>query len=59
MLETSDREDDRLRAGLDLTYAINESWSVETGYYYTNNDSNSELYKYDQHVANLGLAWNF
>lgn len=58
-LEDSDREDDRLRAGLDLTYAINESWSVETGYYYTNNDSNSELYKYDQHVVNLGLAWNF
>lgn len=58
-LETKDREDERWRTGLDLSYAINESWSIEASYAYTDNRSESELYTYDQHVVSMGVAWKF
>jgi hypothetical protein len=59
ILESDNRRDNRLRVGADATYALNESWNIEAGYYYTKNNSNSGLYKYDQHVINLGFAWKF
>ena len=58
-LEEKDRRDERFRAGLGLTYRINEAWSVEAGYQYTRNHSTSELYKYDQHFVSTGIAWSF
>jgi opacity protein-like surface antigen len=59
ILETRDRRDERVRAGLGLTYRINEAWSLEAGYQYTHNHSTSALYKYDQHFINTGIAWSF
>ncbi|MCL1890375.1 MAG: surface lipoprotein assembly modifier [Desulfovibrionaceae bacterium] len=59
ILETEDREDDRFRAGLTLTYRLSESWAIESGYQYTRNSSNSALYKYEQHFVNAGLVWSF
>ena len=59
VLENKDRQDDRLRLGLGLTYRINESWAVEAGYQYTSNVSKSELYTYGQHFVNTGIVWNF
>jgi opacity protein-like surface antigen len=58
-LETRDRRDDRRILGTDLTYAINDAWSLEFGYQYRNTDSTSNLYTYDQHVARMGVAWSF
>jgi len=58
-LETRDRKDERLRVGADLSYAINEAWSIEVSYYYANTFSTCNLYKYDQHVISLGVAWKF
>lgn len=58
-LEEDKREDDRIRLGLDLNIPINESWSVELGYQYMKNYSNSDLYDYDQHLTTLGVAWYF
>lgn len=58
-LETRKRKDERWRTGLDLAYAINESWSIEASYAYTDNDSRSSLYTYDQHVVSMGVAWKF
>ena len=58
-LERDDRQDNRLRLGTGLTYRINESWSIETGYQYTRNTSNCELYTYDQHFVNAGVVWSF
>ena len=58
-LETKNRLDERFRAGLGLTYRINESWAVEGNCQYTKNRSNSALYKYDQRFVSLGVAWNF
>ena len=58
-LEPKDRRDQRSRTGLGLTYRINESWSLEAGYYYTRNYSNSALYKYNQHSINTGVVWSF
>ncbi|MDR0828397.1 MAG: surface lipoprotein assembly modifier [Desulfovibrio sp.] len=59
VLETKDREDKRLRVGTLLTYRIDEAWSLELNYQYTNNDSKSNLYEYDQHLVTTGVAWSF
>ena len=58
-LETKDRRDDRLRVGTTLTYNINEAWSVEASYQYTDTYSTSSLYKYNQHIISTGIAWSF
>ncbi|MDR1111278.1 MAG: tetratricopeptide repeat protein [Deltaproteobacteria bacterium] len=59
ILEREDRRDDRWRLGLNLTYRIDEAWSVEAGYQRSDNDSSSALYEYGQDYANLGVAWSF
>jgi len=58
-LEAEYRWDSRFKAGLGLTYRINESWSLEAGYQYTRNASTSSLYTYDQHFVNTGVVWSF
>jgi hypothetical protein len=58
-LESEDRRDDRVRAGLDANYRLTESLTLEFNYAYTNDDSKSPLYSYDQHLVGLGLAWGF
>jgi opacity protein-like surface antigen len=58
-LEVRHRQDDRLRVGADISYALSESWSIEASYYYSNNYSTCNLYKYDQHLVSLGVAWKF
>lgn len=58
-LEENKREDERLRLGADLIIPINAQWSVEMGYQFTKNHSNSDLYKYKQHLTTLGIAWAF
>ncbi len=59
VLETDDRLDKRARAGLDLTYRINELWAVECGWQYTKNKSSSALYTYDQQFIHTGAVWSF
>ncbi len=58
-LDTEYRQDHRLRAGLNMTIPVNESWDIELGYNYSNNVSNSDIYTYDQHIVNAGVAWSF
>jgi hypothetical protein len=59
VLEIKNRRDERLRPGCGLTYRINESWSLESGYQYTVNNSTSSLYDYNQHYVSAGVAWSF
>jgi hypothetical protein len=58
-LESSNRRDNRLRAGLSLTYRITEAWAVEAMYQYTRNNSNSALYDYGQNFFSIGVVWSF
>lgn len=58
-LETSDRIDQKWRTGAALTWHITDAWSVETSYQYTHNASESPLYRYDQSLVSLGVAWSF
>ncbi len=58
-LENEHRQDHRLRAGISATIPVSESWNVEIGYQFMQNTSNSELYTYNQHVINAGVAWSF
>jgi hypothetical protein len=56
ILETKDRQDDRLRLGALLTYRINEAWALELNYQYTHNTSASPLYDYKQHLVTTSVA---
>lgn len=58
-LETSNRLDQKWRTGAALTWHITDTWSVETSYQYTHNNSESPLYRYDQSLVSLGVAWSF
>ena len=58
-LETEDREDKRFSIGSGLTYHIDEAWSVDLGYQFVNNKSESAFYDYDQHVVNFGVSYSF
>jgi hypothetical protein len=58
-LETDNRLDRLLRAGASLTWRITEDLSWEAGWQYSDNDSNSALYDYDQRLLTTGVAWNF
>jgi hypothetical protein len=59
LLGIGDRKDQRFRSGVDVTYQINESLSLELNYAYNRDDSNSPLYDYAQHTFGLGVAWGF
>jgi tetratricopeptide (TPR) repeat protein len=58
-LETSNRLDQKWRTGATLTWHVTDAWSVETSYQYTHNSSESPLYRYDQSLVSLGVAWSF
>ncbi|GHS87726.1 hypothetical protein AGMMS49957_08110 [Synergistales bacterium] len=58
-LEKENREDRRLRLGLSALKRLNERFSLEMSYNYTDNKSNSDIHKYDRHAVSLGCLWNF
>ena len=58
-LETSNRLDQKWRTGAALTWRVSEAWSVETSYQYTHNASESAIYRFDQSLVSLGVAWSF
>ncbi len=58
-LEEEHRHEHRLTAGLSVVIPLDDAWSVELGYQYVRNYSNSELYDYEQHITNVGLSWAF
>ena len=58
-LETTNRQDQKWRTGATLTWHITDAWSVETSYQYTHNNSEIPLYRDDQSLVSLGVAWSF
>ena len=58
-LESEKREDEILRVGANLTYHLTEDWDLELMYQYSDRDSNSGIYVYDQHLTSIGVSWNF
>ncbi len=58
-LETEHRNDYKISAGVTLDIPLNEAISLELGYKYAYNESNSNLYDYDQHIVNMGFVWKF
>jgi len=59
VLESRNRKDGRLRAGVDVIYRLSDAWSLEANYMYVNNRSRSALYRYNQHVIGCGMSWGF
>ncbi len=58
-LELEYRNDHKLSAGFTFEIPLDAAWSVELGYKYAHNASNSDLYDYDQHIVNMGIVWKF
>ncbi len=59
MLESDNRKDITLRAGLAAKYTFADDWAIDAAYNYTNNMSNSGLAEYEQHAVTTGLTWSF
>ncbi len=57
--DQSKRVDQQVRTGLFALHPITESISVECGWQYTDNISNSDLYTYDQHLITVGITYAF
>jgi hypothetical protein len=54
-----DRKEKQFKAGLDLEKGITESLSINAQAQYTKNSSNHSLYRYDQWLVTMGLAYKF
>ena len=58
-LDKNLRHDKRLSLGLNMTYQVTKTMSIEGSYQYFHNGSNTELHDYDRHLITAGCAWNF
>ncbi|MDR2140267.1 MAG: surface lipoprotein assembly modifier [Deltaproteobacteria bacterium] len=58
-IDKDDRQDKKIRSGLDVFYKINDRLRVEFNFSYNRADSNSVFYEYVQHSLSLGLSWGF
>ena len=59
VLGEDNRYDQVFLAGLYFTWHWTEYLATELGWQYTNNNSNSDFYRYDQHQINLGMVFSF
>ncbi len=53
------RHDDTFMSGVTLTWHWTEHLASEVSWQYTKNWSNSEFYRYDQHIVSTGLVLTF
>lgn len=58
-IDPRNRADEQQRYGAFLNWAVSPEWSVDFGYQYTKNQSNSGLYRYKQHYVSWGVTWKF
>jgi hypothetical protein len=58
-LESENRTDGRISWNLGVVYRLDERKSAEFMYRYSVNSSVSDIYDYDRHTVNLGIAWTF
>jgi hypothetical protein len=59
VLEFHDRQDTQWQASVFAIKKLMDSLQVEAGWQYRDNHSNSDLYRYDQNLFLLGLAYTF
>jgi hypothetical protein len=59
VLEFNDRKDTQWQASVFAIKKLTDSLQVEAGWQYRDNHSNSDLYRYDQNLFLLGLAYTF
>ena len=58
-LSTDKREDKTVAAGLDVLFRITSRFGLYINYAFIHSRSNVDLYEYDRHVAEGGVAFNF
>ncbi len=57
--ETEDREDKKVWVGASGVWYFNDNVSADVNYRYTDNDSNSDVYSYLQHITTLSITYHF
>ena len=58
-VSTDKREDDTVVAGLDILFQINTILGLYTNYSFIHSNANVDLYEYDRHVVEGGVALKF
>ncbi|MFW5637002.1 MAG: surface lipoprotein assembly modifier [Thermodesulfobacteriota bacterium] len=56
---TSDREDDENSVYLSLTKNFSNGLFIDANFYYSHNDSNTDLFDYDRIICGAGLGFHF
>ena len=59
ILDSEKRSDKQWKAGLAVAYDFNSRFGAELSYQYANNDSNSVMYVYEQHLMSMNVTWKF
>jgi hypothetical protein len=53
------REDDTIVAGVDAQYQLNEFFGIYTNYSFIHSNSNVDLYEYNRHIVEAGIAFKY
>ncbi len=53
------RDDQRYKASLQAKWKFSKEWNINASLSYMNNQSNIEIYDYQQRLVKLGIAWEF
>jgi tetratricopeptide (TPR) repeat protein len=53
------RKDRKIRLGINLTHHLTDCFSINLNFQRLENDSNTELYDYDQNIISTGVTWTF
>jgi tetratricopeptide (TPR) repeat protein len=59
MLENYKRQDNKVVIGTSVIYNLTDMWTINASYSYTDNYSNSELYRFDKHLIQVGTRYEF
>lgn len=59
IFESDDREDDQWQVSLFLNKQLTSELSMDLGWQYTNVDSNSDFFAYDQHFVMMAVSYSF
>ena len=59
VLGVENRLDRAWQTGLFVTWHWTKNLATDLGWQYLHNDSTSPLYRYEQHMVNMGLTWSF
>ncbi|MBC2716867.1 MAG: DUF481 domain-containing protein [Desulfobacteraceae bacterium] len=58
-VSTDKREDDSIVAGVDVQYQFNKFFGIFTNYSFIHSNSNVDIYEYNRHIVEAGIAFKY